>query len=188
MTLGSRVVIVGNSGSGKSTLAQHLAQRLGAPPIDLDHIHWQNRVGEKREESLATDMVVEAASKARWIIEGVYGWLAAAALPFATSLIWLDLPWTVCSEGLLRRGPWNGATADEHQAFLQWAEAYWQRTTSSSFAGHLALFENFSGPKLRLQSRPEIDALLATPIGAAPKHFCRDNSPIALTANAACPI
>jgi len=34
-------VIIGNSGSGKSTLAQEIAQRIGAPAIDLDHIHWQ---------------------------------------------------------------------------------------------------------------------------------------------------
>jgi len=171
MPLGSRVVIIGNSGSGKSTLAQELARRIGAPAIDLDHIHWQDNVGAKRQDQLATDMVVEAAKMPRWIIEGVYGWLAAAALPFATSLIWLDLPWTLCREGLSRRGPWKGASADEHEAFLRWAEAYWQRQTPSSFSGHLMLFENFAGPKLRLRSRPEIDALLATPIGAASRLF-----------------
>ena len=161
MTLGERVVIIGNSGSGKSTLAQALAQRIGAPAFDLDPIHWQDRVGVKREEALATAMVVELAGKPRWIIEGVYGWLAAPALPFATSLIWLDLPWSACSEGLSRRGPWRGASAEEHAAFLEWAEAYWQRTTPTSFAGHLKLFENFAGPRSRLRSRPEIDALLA---------------------------
>jgi ABC-type bacteriocin/lantibiotic exporter with double-glycine peptidase domain len=46
-TLGSRVVIIGNSGSGKSTLAQELAQRLGAPAIDLDPIHWRDSYGIK---------------------------------------------------------------------------------------------------------------------------------------------
>jgi adenylate kinase family enzyme len=170
-TLGSRVVIIGNSGSGKSTLARQLAHRIGAPVTDLDHIHWRDKVGEQREESLATDMVVELAPRPRWIIEGVYGWLAAAALPFATSLIWIDLPWIVCSEGLARRGPWKGASADEHGAFLRWAEAYWQRQTPTSFAGHLALFENFAGSKLRLRSREEIDALVATPIGGVPGGF-----------------
>ena len=170
-TLGSRVVIIGNSGSGKSTLAEALARRIGAPAIDLDPIHWQDKVGVKRDETLATGMVVDIAGKPRWIIEGVYGWLAAAALPSATSLIWLDLPWTLCSEGLSRRGPWKGASADEHEAFLRWAEAYWQRQTPSSFSGHLMLFENFAGPKLRLRSRPEIDALFGTPIGAASRLF-----------------
>ncbi len=169
MTFGSRVVIIGNSGSGKSTLAQEIAQRVGVPAIDLDHIHWEGQVGVKREEDLATDMVADVARQPRWIIEGVYGWLAAAALPFATSLIWLDMPWIVCSEGLSRRGRWKDATADEHEAFLKWAEAYWQRQTPSSFTGHLVLFENFAGPKQRLRSRSEVDTLLAAPIGAVPK-------------------
>jgi adenylate kinase family enzyme len=48
MTLGSRVVIIGNSGSGKSMLAQELAQRLGAPAIDLDPIHWRDSYGIRR--------------------------------------------------------------------------------------------------------------------------------------------
>jgi adenylate kinase family enzyme len=170
-TLGSRVVIIGNSGSGKSTLAKSLARGIGAPAIDLDPIHWQDKVGVKRDETLAIGMVVEVVGKPRWIIEGVYGWLAAAALPFATSLIWLDLPWTICSEGLSRRGPWKDAAAGEHEAFLQWAEAYWQRQTPTSFSGHLALFQNFAGPKQRIQSREEIDALLATAVGAVPGPF-----------------
>ena len=161
MILGERIVIIGNSGSGKSTLAQELAHRIGAPMIDLDRIHWQDQVGVKREENLATEMVVEVAGKPRWVIEGVYGWLAAAALPFATSLIWLDLPWAVCSEGLSRRGPWKGASADEHETLLKWAKAYWERQTPSSFAGHLTLFESFPKVKLRLQSRADISALLA---------------------------
>jgi adenylate kinase family enzyme len=162
MILGSRVLIIGNSGSGKTTLALELARRMGAPSTDLDRIHWQDAVGNKREENLAADMVLEVAREARWVIEGVYGSLAGTALPFASSLIWLDLPWSVCIEGLSRRGPWEGATVGEHEAFLQWAEAYWQRETPSSFAGHLRLFEKFSGPKRRLVSRREIDALLAT--------------------------
>ena len=159
--LGPRVVIIGNSGSGKSTLARALAQRDGTPSIDLDRIHWQDKVGVKRDESQATAMVVEAAGEPRWIIEGVYGWLAAAALPFASSLIWLDLPWSVCRESLARRGPWQGATPAEHVAFLQWAEAYWQRRTPTSFAGHLALFENFAETRIRFEQRSEIEAFLA---------------------------
>ena len=141
--LGSRVVIIGNSGSGKSTLARRFRGASVRRPIDLDPIHWQDKVGVKRDETQATAMVVEIAGKPQWIIEGVYGWLAAAALPFATSLIWLDLPWIICSEGLSRRGPWKDASAGEHEAFLQWAEAYWQRQTPTSFSGHLATVREF---------------------------------------------
>jgi adenylate kinase family enzyme len=161
MILGPRVAIIGNSGSGKSTLARELAESMAAPAIDLDHVHWQNKVGLKRDEDQAKAMAAAIADKPSWIIEGVYGWLAEVALPCAVSLIWLDMPWSVCSESLARRGPSRGATADEHAAFLAWAEAYWQRKTSSSFSGHLALFESFEGYKLRLTSRSDVAELIA---------------------------
>ncbi|MFY9956597.1 hypothetical protein [Bradyrhizobium sp.] len=44
------------------------------------------------DEDAAKRMVADAAAESKWIIEGVYGWLAELALPRATSLIWLDLP------------------------------------------------------------------------------------------------
>jgi adenylate kinase family enzyme len=158
--LGDRVVIVGNSGSGKTTLAKQLARRNGAPVTDLDRIHWQGEVLIQRDEQAAIAMVAGLAAQPKWIIEGVYGGLAAVALPFATALVWLDLPWTVCREGLDQRGRWDGASDDDHAAFLQWAEAYWQRSTPTSFSGHLAMFETFAGEKLRFRSRREIAALI----------------------------
>jgi adenylate kinase family enzyme len=161
MTLGPRVVIIGNSGSGKSTLAQELAQRVRAPAIDLDLFHWHESYGIKRDEDAAKRMVAEAATESRWIIEGVYGWLAQAALPRATSLIWLDMPWNVCHEGLSARGLRRDATEGDHVALLEWAEAYWQRTTPTSFTGHLAMFEGFPRAKLRLRSRADIATMVA---------------------------
>lgn len=159
MIVGSRVVIIGNSGSGKTTLARRLAEGRAGDLVDLDRIHWRDKVGIKRDEAELKDMVAAIASQPDWIIEGVYGWLAEVALARATALIWLDMPWSVCADSLARRGPWRGASAEEHDAFLAWAEAYWQRATSSSFAGHLALFDRFAGPKLRLGNRAEVAAL-----------------------------
>lgn len=155
------MVIIGNSGSGKSTLAQRLEGRVGAERTDLDHIHWLDKVGVKRDEAEAKVMVAALAERPRWIIEGVYGWLAEAAFPRATSLIWLDMTPEVCRESLALRGPSRGATAEQHVAFLAWADAYWQRTTSSSFGGHLGLFERFDGMKRRVTSRAEISAFSA---------------------------
>jgi len=40
-------------------------------------------------------MTLEVSTQPLWIIEGVYGWLAEVALPRATALIWLDLPWSL---------------------------------------------------------------------------------------------
>jgi adenylate kinase family enzyme len=154
--LGPRVVIIGASGSGKSTLAKLLGARFGCETIDLDRMHWQDRVGSKRHEGEARAMVAACAAKPIWIIEGVFGWLAEVALPSATALIWLDMPWNVCSENLKLRGSRPGATADEHADFLAWAENYWQRATASSHSGHLALYEGFPGFKRRLRAQSEI--------------------------------
>jgi adenylate kinase family enzyme len=158
MILGTRVVIVGNSGSGKSTLARAIGRRTGAPVFDLDNFHWRDSYRSKRDEEVARQLVVDAAAAPAWIIEGVVGWLAEMALPRASGLIWLDVPWSACRDGLSARGP-RAATPADHAALLEWAEAYWDRRTSSSFTGHLALFEDFRAAKLRLRSWPEIDAL-----------------------------
>jgi hypothetical protein len=151
-------VIVGNSGSGKSTLARAIGQRAGTPVFDLDNIHWQDGYGLRRDEDVARRLVADAAATPAWVIEGVFGWLAEMALPRAQTLIWLDVPWSVCRDGLRARGP-RGAPPADRAALLEWAEGYCDRRTSSSFTGHLALFENFRAVKLRLCSRPEIDAL-----------------------------
>ncbi len=158
-------MIVGNSGSGKTTLARELARRGNMPVTDLDRVHWQDEVTVKRDEQVAAAMVAELAAEPRWVIEGVYGWLAAVALPFATTLIWLDMPWQVCQDGLTERGPWKGAGATDHATFLDWAAAYWGRTTSTSFAGHQALFDGFAGTKSRFQSRAELADFLMNAAG-----------------------
>lgn len=156
-----RTVVIGNSGSGKSTLAAGLAARANLTAIDLDPLHWEgNGYGVKREEAVARVMVRDAAAAPRWVIEGVYGWLAQEAMPRATALIWLDLPWSVCRDSLLARGQRRGGTEADFAALMTWAEAYWQRQTPSSFAGHLRLFESFPGAKRRLRDRSEIGPFL----------------------------
>lgn len=158
----SRTLIIGNSGSGKSTLAEQLATLVAGPAIDLDLLHWEpDGYGVKRDENAARQLVGAAADEPRWIIEGVFGWLAEVAVPRATTLIWLDLPWSICRAGLLARGPRRGSTDQDNTELLKWAEAYWDRKTPSSFTGHLTIFENFPGPKYRLGSREKMSEFLA---------------------------
>jgi adenylate kinase family enzyme len=157
-----RCVIIGNSGSGKSTLAGGLAALANVTAIDLDLLHWKNNgCGVRRAEADARQMVHKAAAKPGWVIEGVYGWLAEVALPRATALIWLDVPWSLCREGLLARGQRRGGTEADFAQLMTWAEAYWERQTPSSFCGHLRLFESFSGAKRRFNDRQEIQQFLA---------------------------
>lgn len=160
--LKQRTVIIGNAGSGKSVFAKSLAALTDVPVIDLDTLHWlDDGRGRKRDDDSAKHLVREAAAAPRWIIEGVYGWLAEAATPRATALVWLDLPWPLCLEGLIARGQQRGGTEEDFADLLGWAEAYWHRETSSSFAGHLRLFTNFARTKIRLHDRDEISRLLA---------------------------
>ena len=138
--LSQRTLIIGNSGSGKSALSDRLNTLTLVPVVDLDLLHWEGDVyGRKRDEE---------------------GWLAEVAVPRATSLIWLDFPWTLCHAGLLARGSRRGATEQDVTDLLKWAEHYWERQTSSSFAGHARIFEKFSGIKFRLRNREEIERLL----------------------------
>jgi len=144
-SLSQRTVIIGNSGAGKSALAESLAASIHVPVIDLDLLNWEgNGYGRKRDED-----------------EGVYGWLADVALPRATALIWLDFPWSLCRAGLLARSPRRGATDQDTVELLKWAETYWNRQTSSSFAGHSRMFNNFPSTKFRLETREQATLLLA---------------------------
>jgi len=151
----TRLVIIGNSGSGKSTLAERVGGALSLPVHDLDLLHWRAD-GSKREENEAKSLVADIAAGPAWVIEGVYGWLAEVALERATALIWLDLSWTECREGLLQRGLRRGMTPTDQGALLGWSGAYWTRTTPSSFVGHAQLYRFFSGHKARLRTRADM--------------------------------
>jgi adenylate kinase family enzyme len=156
-----RLMIIGNGGSGKSTLAERVGAALLLPNHDLDHLHWHTD-GRKRGEAEAMALVADVAAGPAWIIEGVYGWLAEVALVRATALVWLDLPWAECQEGLLRRGLRRGMTPSDQDALLAWARAYWTRTSPSSFTGHERLYNAFGGYKWHLRSRAELLAFSPT--------------------------
>jgi hypothetical protein len=138
-----------------------MASLVHIPVIDLDLLHWeQDGYGTKRNEDVARQMALDVSNEPRWIIEGVFGWLAEIALPKATALVWLDFPWALCRAGLLARGLRRGATSRDAAYLMKWAEAYWSRQTPSSFAGHSKLFNDFSRAKLRLENREQVAKLL----------------------------
>ena len=154
----TRTLIIGNSGSGKSWLAQRLAEQLQAPWTDLDQIHWlsdEHSIARPRNEALGMARI--AADEERWLIEGVYGWIASELLSRATALIWLSLGDEDCVANIRRR-----ETQDDERlvALLEWAGSYHKRDDSSGFATHQRLFDGFCGEKIRLADRKKIAALI----------------------------
>jgi len=156
--LPDRLLIIGNSGSGKTTVARAISNRHHHPFIGLDQIHWEEGgFARKRDEQAARRLTREAATADRWVMEGVYGWLAEEAMRRAQALLWLDLPWAECRAGLLDRKADQPFDTD----MMLWAEQYWTRDTSSSWAGHRRIYDGFTGEKLRFRSRGDLSAFIA---------------------------
>ena len=158
----TRTLIIGNSGSGKSWLAQRLAEQMRAPWTDLDLIHWlsdEHSIARPRAEALAMARI--AASKERWVIEGVYGWIVSELLPRATALVWLTVDDETCIANIRQRE----AKRDEEDALLiallEWAGSYRLREDCSGFAAHQRLFEGFGGSKIQLMDGAEVTAFVS---------------------------
>ena len=163
----ARVLIVGNVGAGKSWLARRLSERLGVPRTPMDRFNWEPGGHYVQRPRVAVLADIEAvAGQDRWILEGVYGWIAAALASRASCLLWLDLPLEICRQGVLERGPENvehiGQSAAEAQLaeLLAWAAGYPERDDETSRRGHRGIFNGFAGEKRRFTTRAEVAAWL----------------------------
>jgi adenylate kinase family enzyme len=162
-----RTVIIGNSGSGKSHLAKSLSSLYSLPVIHLDRIFWMpGGFNEKKSQAEAIREVEQKRQENSWIAEGVFGELAEMFLPRAQTLIYLDMDWATCQNALKLRGSESSRQLDPAKAeenfskLLLWAEQYWTRTNLCSHAGHLRLFSDFTGHKLKFTSRVEVDEFI----------------------------
>lgn len=159
----TRTLIIGNSGSGKSWLAERMARQLKAPWVGLDSIHWlSDEHSLARPRSQARGLARIAAEEERWVIEGVYGWIASEILHRATALIWLCVDDKNCVANIRQR-----ETQDDERlvALLEWAGSYRTREDSSGFAAHQRLFGSFSGSNIQLMSRTDITAFASAMSG-----------------------
>ncbi len=161
-----KIVIFGNSASGKSTLARTLANRDGLAHLDLDTIAWQAVTPPERmpiEESLKLIQQFIQAER-QWVVEGCYGDLLELLLPYASELVFLNLPVALCVENAKNR-PWephkyeSQAAQDANLAMLiAWITQYETRDDAFSKAYHERLFTNFSGTKTMLTSNERSQA------------------------------
>ena len=162
MPVPHRILILGNSGSGKTWLAQTLAHRLQSTAIELDTLHWlPGGFQQRRPPEAAKSAVRDRALAEKWVIEGVFGWLAAEAMPRTQQLIWLVVPEEECVRNLESRPIKSGEDDASRSALFQWCREYRTRQNANAFAGHQGLYDQFMGEKHILASRQEIARFLS---------------------------
>jgi adenylate kinase family enzyme len=157
-----RIFIVGNGGSGKTWLSKQLAERLHAPLIHLDDLHWLPNFAGERPRQERDRLVTEAADGSNWIIEGLYGSILRQVFSRVTTLVWLDVSDDECISNLVQRGQTEGGTQEQFEELLEYTRGYRLRKNHlNSFEGHQWFFEQHPFQKFRLSSRPDIAAFLA---------------------------
>ena len=159
-----KTIIIGNSGAGKSYLANRLSKKVNVPVIHLDALFWESGgYNKKRPKNLVFAEIEEIAQKDAWIVEGVFGELAARFAADANEMVWLDFDWALCEQGLRSRGSMSSAQLDKELAeknfrqLLIWASEYWSRDDLRSWKGHAQLIESFQSTKSVLRNRLDVD-------------------------------
>lgn len=95
-------MIIGCGGSGKSTLAIELGKRLSLPVYHLDRLNWQpGWVSMPHSEWMKVEQDLVRAEK--WIIDGNYSSTMDIRLAACDTVIFLDMPRTVCLWNILKR-------------------------------------------------------------------------------------
>jgi adenylate kinase family enzyme len=160
-----RIAILGNSGSGKSTLARWLADRRGAPLLDLDTVAWEpNRIALARPvDAAVSDVRAFCTNNTSWVLEGCYANLICAALRFTPILVFLDPGEEQCVSNCRAR-PWephkyaSRAAQDERlPSLFTWVRQYYVRDGEMSHSGHNAAYAAYLGPKYLITHTPVLD-------------------------------
>lgn len=152
-----KILIFGNSGSGKSTIAKELCDSGDLQHLDLDTIAWQDCVPPQRKPLNESAAIISGFVRScnEWVIEGCYTDLLEKALPYASEIIFMNLPVTACIANAKRR-PWEPHKYESKQAqdanldmLIEWIAHYDTRNDTFSASAHLALYESFSGKKVQ---------------------------------------
>ncbi len=132
-----RILIIGSGGSGKSTLSRRLGEATGIEVVHLDKLHW--RAGwvepDKAEWGETVGQILQGDS---WIIDGNYSGTLETRMAAADTVIFLDLPRTVCVWRILKRlmryhnanrpDMAEGCNEKFDLKFLKWVWEYTART------------------------------------------------------------
>ena len=153
-----KILLLGNAGAGKTTFAHRLMARRPVPRLSLDEIAWAQAAERKPIEESLQEMHRFFEDNPRWIVEGCYGDLVEAALPYCTELYFLNPGVDVCVEHCLRRSwePTKYASPEAQEAMLStliaWVKEYKDREDEYGLKCHRRIFEGFAGAKMEFTS------------------------------------
>jgi adenylate kinase family enzyme len=90
-----KVLVIGSGGAGKSVFSARLAERTGLPLIHLDANYWKaGWVPTPKDEWART--VDGLLARDRWVMDGNYGGTMERRLAACDTVVFLDLPRTLC--------------------------------------------------------------------------------------------
>ena len=101
-SLRQKIIILGSGGAGKSTLARALGEALRLPVHHLDALFWRPGWVETTQEELRQKQEVICAQD-KWVIDGNYSGTLDVRLASVGTVIFLDLPRTVCVFRAIKR-------------------------------------------------------------------------------------
>ncbi len=162
-----KIMIIGSGGAGKSTLARQLGEILRIEVVHLDARYWQP--GWVEPDKAQWERVVERLVRSEtWILDGNYGGTMDLRLAAADTIIFLDLPRTLCIwRAIQRRIRYAGKSRPDMApgcpeaidwTFLKWI---WQYPASRR-PGILRKLKAYAGTKriIRLRSSAEARCFL----------------------------
>jgi adenylate kinase family enzyme len=97
-----KIAIIGSPGSGKSTLARQLGNLLSIEVYHLDRYFWQSGWKEMPRVD-RIEILKDFVRKEQWIIEGTYLSSSEPRLNTADTIIFLDIPFSLCLQHIRHR-------------------------------------------------------------------------------------
>ena len=97
-----RIMIIGSAGAGKTTLSVKLGEILQLPVIHLDAHYWKPGWTRSNDDEWKEklDQLIQGE---RWILDGNYGGTMDMRVAAADTVVFLDLPRSVCLYRVFKR-------------------------------------------------------------------------------------
>lgn len=162
-----KILIIGSGGAGKSTMARKLHELTDIELFHLDKLYWKpNWVESSKDEW--QDRIKDLIEKDAWIMDGNYSGTLEMRLAACDTVIFLDLPRTLCLRRAFKRSMSykNGTRPDmaagcdekidlEYLKFLKWIWDYPKRSRPKVEA----LLQQFQNTKkiVRLKTTAEVE-------------------------------